>query len=591
MTPRAAGTAFAVAALLLGAAPPAAAQEAPPDSARAAAPGRTAETAPMRVEEVAPGPLSPGARLVFTRDSLIWVNGYTLADLLSEVPGVYVARTGFAGQPTPALYGGRGTAGLEILYDGVPMAALGPDSLAVDPGRISLIGIRRVEVERHPAFLRVYLVSERHERLGARSYLRIMNGDFSTAGYAGVFQYRWRNGLGLDLSADYLNAKGGQGVERDARWFDMRAAVDWSPTPLLSASYQLRTLTLDREATVTATGLRIPLREDGRRESLLRLVASTRPERKGWSIEAGLVTSTWRADSGTVDTLLGERSMTRAFGGVRYADRGVSLDLTARVSDYHTPLDVELQAGWLPLSWLVVSGNGRLASHRDDRSSRTAWGSIGVYRGAFSLVGDVRWTDAVATPVLSTDTAQSTLDLGARAGLQARKLTVHAGVEQRDPFAPPDLGIIPDLPPLLPSPRATFAIADLTVNLGPLSVSGWIAEPVAGSSPSFEPPRHARAAFTFRSRFLRTFRSGAFDLKVQLAMESWSEGVAGTDASGFPVPLPGATITEAFLQFEIASFHAFYSLKNALRSQDGFVPGFEFPRNLQTFGVKWVFRD
>jgi hypothetical protein len=41
---------------------------------------------------------------------------------------------------------------------------------------------------------------------------------------------------------------------------------------------------------------------------------------------------------------------------------------------------------------------------------------------------------------------------------------------------------------------------------------------------------------------------------------------------------------------ELARFHAFYSLKNALRSREGFFPGFEYPRNLQTFGVKWIFR-
>ena len=147
-------------------------------------------------------------------------------------------------------YGGRGSAGIEIFYDGVPLTALGVDSVAVDPGRISLVGLRRVEVERHPAFLRVYLVSERESRLGAQSYLRILSGDFRMAGYAGVFQYRWPKGLGLDLSADYLNTKGGQTNTRNNRWFDIRARSDWSPSPLVSASLQIWVQTLDREATL-----------------------------------------------------------------------------------------------------------------------------------------------------------------------------------------------------------------------------------------------------------------------------------------------------------------------------------------------------
>jgi len=584
------GPALACAAALLSIAGPAwgqgtAPDSVPPDSARPRV------VMPMPTEETAPGPLAPGARLVFTRDSMIWTNGYTVADLLADVPGVYVARTGFTGQPSPVFYAGRGPAGLEILYDGIPVAAVGADSVAVDPGRISLVGIRRVEVERHPAFLRVYLVSERSERIGARSYLRIVNGDFKTAGYAGLFQYRWGSGLGLDVSADYFDAKGSQGTTRDARWFDMRAALDWTPTPLLSARFQIRSLTLDREATSSDLGLEIPLRGDNRKESLLRLVASTRPGRQGWSMEAGLLSTVWNADSGIADTVLGERTVNRAFVGGRLAGSRGTIDLAVRISDYHTPFETELTVGWLPLSWVVLSGNARRASHDGDRTSSTAWGSLGLYRGAFSLVGDVRWADAVPYPVLPADTAQTTLDLGLRAGLASRRLTLHAGIERRDAFTPTDFGTVPGFPAFPPTPQATYAISDLSFTAGPITVAGWFAQPISGDAPAFQPPKQSRASFTFRSRFLRTFRSGAFDLKVQIALEAWSEGVAGVDQSGVPIPLAATSVGEAFLQFEIASFHAFYSLKNALRSREGFVPGFEYPRNRQTFGVKWIFRD
>jgi hypothetical protein len=574
--------------LALGAAP-AGAQEQERDTTQAAEPPPPA-VVPVPPEERPLGPLSPGSRLVFSRDSLTWTSHYTLAELLTEVPGVYVGRTGFTGQPAPVFFAGRGAAGLEILYDGLPLLPIGPDSVAPDPGRISLFGIRRVEVERQSGFLRVYLISEREERTGARSVLRVVNGDFKTAGYAGLFQYRWANGVGLDLTADYFNAPGGPGSTRNTRWFDLRAQADWTPTPLLSASFQLHALTLAREATREDINLVIPLREDGRQETLLRILASSRPDRLGLSAEAGIQTIAWQADSGTADTVLGERHVTRGFLGVRLADRRASAEIVARAADSYTPVEAELKAGWIPLSWVVLSGGARWARHEGDRTSTTANGSLGVYRGAFSLVGDVRWADVVAAPALIADTAQRTVDVAARAGFSTDWLTLHAGVERRDAFTPPPLVMIPDLPPLPTSPAAMFAVADLTLNVGPLTVSGWFADPVADSVSAFEPPTHSRAALTFRSKFLRTFRSGAFELKVQVAIEAWGSGTAGTDDAGTAVPLPGTSVAEAFLQVELARFHAFYSLKNALRSREGFFPGFEYPRNLQTFGVKWIFR-
>jgi len=580
------GLAAAVALTL--AAAPAPGQTADQDSVPPAPPLAILPIPPL---EVAPGPLSPGSRLVFTRDSIIWTNGYTLADLLMEVPGTYGARTGFVGQPSPVYYGGRGAAGIEILYDGQPITVLGADSVGVDPGRISLIGLRRVEVERHPAFLRVYLVSERHDLPGARSLLRIVNGDFRTAGYAGLFQYRWASGIGLDVSADYFNGKGGQGETRNATWFDLRAAVDWTPSPLVSAAFQVRSLTRDRAATAGPPGLDVPFRDDARREATFRLVASTRPQRQGLSFEAGLQSAVWRADSGTTDTMLGERSANAGFLGLRMAGTHATADLQARFTDYHTPLETRLRTGWMPFGWLTLSGGARWASHLGNRTSRDADASLALHGGAFSLVGDVRWADAVATPVLADDTAQTALDLGARAGFASRRLTLRAGVERRDAFQAPAVAEIQGWPPFSAAPEATFFVGDVTVNLGPLALSGWYADPVSDAASAFDPPSHSRTALTFRSKFLRTFRSGAFDLKVQIAVEAWSAGSAGVDASGAPVALPGTSVAEAFLQVELVAFHAFYSLKNALRSREGFVPGFEYPRNRQTFGVKWLFRN
>ena len=52
---------------------------------------------PVLEAEVPPGPLPPGSRYSFTRDSILWAGGLTLADLLARIPGAYVLRAGFVG--------------------------------------------------------------------------------------------------------------------------------------------------------------------------------------------------------------------------------------------------------------------------------------------------------------------------------------------------------------------------------------------------------------------------------------------------------------------------------------------------------------
>ena len=76
---------------------------------------------PIPEPAVPPGPLPPGTRYTFTRDSIRWMSGVTLADLLVSIPGVYVARAGHLGQPEYIMYAGHGGEALELYWDGLPM--------------------------------------------------------------------------------------------------------------------------------------------------------------------------------------------------------------------------------------------------------------------------------------------------------------------------------------------------------------------------------------------------------------------------------------------------------------------------------------
>jgi hypothetical protein len=180
-----------LAVLLLAAASPARAQvPVPPvrgDTAAAVQDTAAADSVirgvrlPVPESAVPPGPLPPGTRYTFTRDSILWSGGLTLADLLARIPGVYILRAGFVGEPEYVQFGGRGGTVLEVYWDGMPWVPLGGDTVAVDPGQFSLTYLRQVDVEVQAGLLRVYLVSERHETPEVRTKVRVQSGAFKSA--------------------------------------------------------------------------------------------------------------------------------------------------------------------------------------------------------------------------------------------------------------------------------------------------------------------------------------------------------------------------------------------------------------------------
>ncbi|MBI4421869.1 MAG: Plug domain-containing protein [Gemmatimonadetes bacterium] len=577
----------------------------PRDTARARArrdtipgwPYLTRGLVPGAPEAVPPGPLPPGTRYTFARDSMPWSTAQTLADLLTAVPGVYLARAGFLGLPEYVVYGGRGAAALRMYWDGLPLEPLGGDSVYQDPSRIALTYLRRVDVEVLPAELRVYLVSERHETLEPRSVVRVMSGDFHSASYTGLFQKRWSSGLGLNLAGNFLESEGASRSDRQSQQFDLWVKGEWLPTASTGVAYQLRRQQYDREAVTQGEGgvlvaQRVPERHGARTDALFTLFAGSRPHGLGFRATAGLGTSRWSNDS-----IVGDRQVRQAFGTLGYRDGRLAAEVTGRVADARTTSALEARVGWSPLPGIALAGDGSVRRHEGDRQSRSAHVTAGVSRGPFSVVGEWAVQDAVQAPALPLDTARETLDRALRIGFDTRPLAGHLALVERDAYLPLPFGELPVVPALAATQPATYVVVDARLQpITALTLDGWYATP-RGAGPSgvadFQPPSHVRAQLTFRSKFWRTFRSGAFDLKVQVALESWSDGTAGRDLSGVPIPLPGATLWETFLAFRIVGFTMFWDLRDAITTPERkqFVPGLIYPNNAQVFGVRWEFKN
>jgi len=533
------------------------------------------------------GPLAPGERFVFTRDSLLWTSGYSLGDLLAEIPGAYVARAGFIDLPEPVVYGNRAADQIRIFWDGVPMVPVGPDSLAIDPGRISLLPLERVDVVRTAGGLDVYLVSQRLNDPGARTDVRILSGTSKTGGYGGVFVNRWPSGIEVAAAADYLGTNGFEGTaqaQRNDRRFDIWAKADWSPTPFTSASYQIRRHDYRRDPVSQGTILIAP--QDGTRsDAIFRLSASSKPWEMGWHTAFTLASSKW---SDTAQTLHTARQASLAFG---YQSPNLSGTLTGRLGDTYETARAEAAFAWMPLRGIVLNAGGATGRALGGRTTRAAHGTVSLALGPFGVVGDAAYRRALAVPWFPADTVQDGTDVSARFRFTTRVLSGEVGLEQRDAYTPHALeSYAVGIPSLGSPPRTTYLVASGAFTpIRPLTIDGWYSSPRTGTGTAFQPPRLMRVRLTFRSKFWPTFRSGAFDLKAQLALDAWSGGMAGVDSAGTAIPLPKANIYEFFLQFEIARFRAFYDLRNAFNANAGYVPGLAYPNIIQTFGVKWTF--
>ena len=103
------------------------------------------------------------------------------------------------------------------------------------------------------------------------------------------------------------------------------------------------------------------------------------------------------------------------------------------------------------------------------------------------------------------------------------------------------------------------------------------------------PPTHSLTTATIRSKFLRKFSSGIFDLKLQLGMEAWGRGTIGRDASGAPITLRGATFFKSMVEFQLQSFTVYWERGNLTGTKLTYVPGFRVPAYPSNFGVRWEF--
>ena len=535
----------------------------------------------------APGPRPALTRIVFTRDSIDWLSGATVGDLLAQVPGVYLWRGGFTGRPELVNFEGRGASSTEYYLDGVPYVAQGVDSLAVDASLFSTSFLERVEVERWPGQLKVYLFTQRHDRSAPRSRVGIGRGDREFARYEGDLERRFPSGVGFGLAADYHSSPTASGTSSSYSNTQVWAQGGYVPTRRFGLQYQLirsrpkrRAFTIAGVTPNDTIGLGYTAT---RTDAQFRMALRSREDGTGPGLDLIYARSAW--DGAGID------QQTNQIGG--YASLR-SPTLSVGASGFHrtrwTPLDLRGTLGWTPVVPFTASVEGVLQHHFGGRSSKYVALAAGLtpVRGV-ALTGTARLGDIVAAPSLLSDTAQRIRDVEVQLGWNRTRLGAQVAYTRTSAFNPFAFADFVTIPSLAPSPEVKWLT--VSARLAPLpwlTLQSWYSDPRTGTVDGV-PPTHSLTTATIRSKFLRKFRSGIFDLKLQASMEAWGPGVIGRDATGAPITLKGATYFKTYLGIQLQSFLLYWDRGNLTATKLPYVPGFRLPAFGSNFGVRWEF--
>jgi hypothetical protein len=535
------------------------------------------------------GPRPALTRMVFTRDSIEWGHAATVGDLLLQVPGVYLWRGGYIGRPEPVNFEGRGASSAEYFLDGVPYVAAGIDSVAVDPVMFSLVFLDRIEVERKPGQLQVYLFTRRNDRLAARSRIAVARGDNDYARYDADLERRFNSGFGFALGADYLSSPTVAVLSSNYSNTQLWAQGSYHPTPWVGLQYQLiRSSPNRRPFVVSDAGVEDtigPGYDAKRTDAQLRL--SLRKEVNDLGPRADIIYSRTAWDGAGLD-----QQINQIGGYLTYRLPRFSLSGSVFHRTRWSPLDARVNLGLNPIGPFSASAELVHVRHFGGRASDYADLAAGLQpMPGFSLTGSARIGTQVAAPSILTSPEQDVRDLQGAVGWSRGRLGFQVSYTRTSAFVPVGYADFPQVPLLGPSPRTEWITA--SVRIAPLqwlTLESWYSDP-RGVTPDGIPPTHSLTAGTIRSKFLRQFPSGIFDLKLRLSMESWGTGVIGRDLVGSPIELHGATFFRSLIQIQLDRFYIYWDRGNLSSTDLTYVPGFRIPGFGSNFGVRWEFEN
>lgn len=523
-----------------------------------------------------PAPPEIGGAYVWEGDRILASGAFTLADLLHRVPEVTIFRTGWMHAEQYAAIAGD-VSRIRLFLDGVELDPIDPrEGPWQELSRRPIWNLERVAIERVGSEIRIDMRTWSVENTSPYTRTDVYTGTEETDLYRGYYGKRFFNGAVLQAGGEQASTEnrrfGGGG---DAASLFARGGVgrrNWALDVFAERRRQTRTQqtgdfrNLDPyDASHTFAYARAAV---GRASGgpFLELLASTQGTKE---------TSRHREGVDTVDTAVSRQQYVATAG---YRRGPVTVSLTDRIRRIEGRNENSLSArGEFLTRLLEVSARGESGGE-----VRTVDGTVRLQPlRFFSLLasGSRRTSDRAG----DTTTATS---FRLEGGLSLTGIWLYGGRLTVDGSASPlnPLDAATELPP-----EVELGGGRRTASYAGLRGRGWRGlgahtYVIRWDDPGYYMPEYqSRLELNYETMALSRFPSGQFTFRIAVADEFRS----GVD---FLTTRVGAShVLWALMEIRISRATLTLQVRNPMGRQYFFAPGFELPRGLSTYGIRWHF--
>ncbi len=530
-----------------------------------------------------------GPQYEWNRAQLFATGALTVVDLLDRIPGVTTFRSGWLSTPQTATYN-VDFRRVRVFYDGMEIDNLDSRTGGVlDLSTVQLWSLEHLSIERSAGELRIYMRSWRADNTDPYTRVDIATGNEATNLYRGFYGKRFDNGGVLQFggqqfgvasprfagSGDALSLLTRIGIARKS-WSLDAFVLRHHPTRDIerAAAASGRPPILPLDATTTDAYIRAAVGgvesgpwaqvtvaslafkgTTGLDRSLATTLADTLERRLSetqYNVSAGYTLGAARFE---VEDRL------RALGGSRYNGASGRLDLV-------TPIG-------------VVSG---FVEHDGFRKTTNADAGIRAQPLPFiALSGSI----ARSIPVTSgVSTQSSTTSARAEVALKLFGPWFSAGFITTD--RSPGLAPLSYDTLLVPTNGGRISARTASIR-GPIrggfGIDAWVTQ--WDTSGSYQPRYQSRSEINYSNDFGKRFPRHDFEIKVAGIYEYRGSIIFPLDAGDVETPV--AKTISALLEIRIMRAVLSYQQRNILAYPYQVVPGFEMPRVLAIYGVRWDF--
>jgi hypothetical protein len=536
-----------------------------------------------------------GPQYEWNRAQLFATGALTVADLLDRIPGVTTYRSGWLATPQTATHNADFRR-VRVFYDGVELDALDNTTGGIlDLSTVQLWTLEHLTIERSASELRLYMRSWRVDNTDPYTRVDIATGNEDTNLYRGFYGKRFDNGGVLQFAGQQYGvasprfAGAGDGLSLLSRVGI--AKKGWSIDAFVNRTHATR----DIERPAASSG----------RPPILALDA-THTDAYIRAAVGGVSSGPWAqatiASLGFKGTTDPDRSVTATSQPDTLPRRSSEAQYNLSAGYTLGPARLEVQdrlrasggtsynsvSGRFDFvtSFAVLSG---FAEHDGYRQVTNADAGIRLQPLSFFAVAGSIATSAPSSqsnPTAGVGSLPSTTSARGEVALRIFGPWVSVGMITTDKTQ----GLAPIVYDTLLLPTAPGRTSAGTASIrGPLGrgfgIDAWITR--WDNTWPYQPEYQSRSEINFANTFKKRFPRGDFDVRAAFVYEYRGHNVfplaAGDVRTGAAKTLSG------LLEIRILRAVVSYQQRNILAYQYYVIPGFEMPRVLAIYGVRWEF--